>query len=62
MHKGVFELSEEGRPDIIGGANILLVDDIYTTGATLDECARVLLMGGAGSVYGICLCIGSESV
>ncbi|HAP03313.1 MAG TPA: amidophosphoribosyltransferase [Lachnospiraceae bacterium] len=37
---------------------ILLVDDIYTTGSTLDECARVLLANGASEVNGIYISIG----
>ena len=35
--------------------NILLVDDVLTTGATLNECARVLKQYGAGKVVGITL-------
>lgn len=32
-------------------SSVLLVDDIYTTGATVDECAKVLMNHGASSVY-----------
>lgn len=40
-----------GRGEI-GNRVVLLVDDICTTGATLDECARVLKEVGARAVYG----------
>lgn len=39
------------HPEQIRGKRILLVDDIVTTGATAEECARVLLTAGAKSVY-----------
>ncbi|MGN0319133.1 MAG: double zinc ribbon domain-containing protein [Lachnospira sp.] len=37
---------------------ILLVDDIYTTGATFDACTCALKEAGIKEVYGISLCIG----
>lgn len=39
-----------------GALRILLVDDVVTTGATLSECARVLLTEGAREVCCVTLC------
>jgi len=44
----------------IGGKRILLVDDIYTTGATVDELARILLDNGADSIKIITLVSGRD--
>lgn len=33
--------------------NIILVDDVFTSGATMQECARVLKSAGAQKVYGL---------
>lgn len=52
--RGSFGLSEL----LPKGSRVLLVDDVYTTGSTLDEVSRVLKEGGAERVFFVVLCIG----
>jgi ComF family protein len=42
--KGAFVVR---RPDLVAGRNVIILDDVYTTGATVAECARVLRRAGA---------------
>lgn len=39
------------RPEKVNGNRILLVDDVFTTGSTAEECARSLSRAGAAGVY-----------
>lgn len=39
-------------PERFRGKRVLILDDVITTGATMSECARVLLTAGAGEVHG----------
>jgi ComF family protein len=43
------------RPQDIAGLSVLLVDDVFTTGATLNECADVLKSAGVASVTALTL-------
>lgn len=46
--RGAFEAR---NPRWVEGRSLLLVDDVMTTGATVDQCAKVLMEAGAARVY-----------
>ncbi|NLP42531.1 MAG: ComF family protein [Veillonellaceae bacterium] len=54
--KGAFTVT---HPDGVAGKNILLVDDIITSGTTMNECAKVLKKAGALRVCGLALASGA---
>jgi len=49
---GAFRVSKEDR---VKGKRLLLIDDVYTTGATIRECSRVLKKAGAKEVKALTL-------
>lgn len=46
--RGAFRVA---HPSTVKGASVLLVDDVFTTGTTISECARVLRRAGAEHVW-----------
>ena len=52
--KGAFVVTQ---PEMINGKKIILVDDVITTGATLNECARMLKQAGAEKILGTTIAV-----
>ncbi len=55
---GAFEVRNPSR---VTGRSICLVDDVKTTGATLNECARVLKQAGAAEVFALVLAVAGQA-
>ncbi|MDK2799523.1 MAG: competence protein ComFC [Clostridiales bacterium] len=53
--KDAFQISDE---TVVKGKTVLLVDDVYTTGTTVDECSKLLKRAGAKEVYVVTTAIG----
>lgn len=45
----------QANRDLVAGKNVLVVDDVTTTGSTLNACAKALKIAGANHVYGLTL-------
>ena len=56
--RGVFRI----HPEAVIVQSVILIDDIYTTGATMDEAARTLRSAGVERVFFLTLCVGRGSV
>ncbi|MGP1570242.1 MAG: ComF family protein [Eubacteriales bacterium] len=60
--KGVYAISEDIKSlELLKRKSVILVDDIYTTGTTANECARLLKEAGAESVSVFTLAAGADS-
>ena len=52
--KNAFKMARSG----VKSKRVLIVDDIFTTGSTMDACAEVLIKGGAEAVFGMTVVVG----
>ena len=52
--QGAFAVSGAWKPAV----NVLLIDDIYTTGATVEQAAKILKKAGVQNVYFLTISIG----
>jgi len=53
----------QARPEIVAGRRVLLVDDVTTTGATIESCASALSTAGARQVFCLTLArVGGDQV
>ena len=49
------EIAYQARHELVTGKNVLVIDDVATSGATLDACTKALLDAGASQVFGLTL-------
>lgn len=49
--KNAFEVKKGKKYQMIKNSSVLLIDDVYTTGSTADECSKTLLNYGVNKVY-----------
>jgi ComF family protein len=61
--RGAFQLRDDAKP-AVRGRKIILIDDVFTSGATADACARALKRAGAGQVDVLCWArvVGTEEI
>jgi ComF family protein len=53
--ENVSQVFQVAKPDAVSGKRVLLVDDVITTGATIEACAQKLLSAGAAEISIACL-------
>lgn len=56
--QGAFRCRADYRKLCLQGKCAIIIDDIYTTGSTVEACSQTLLQAGFDKVYFLCVCIG----
>lgn len=57
--RDAFCISEQGGELSKYGKCVIIIDDIYTTGSTIEACSRVLCNHGTKKIYFLCVCTGN---